>query len=102
MNKILKQKISAKKATDEQLLAFLDSLPEPDIESDSKDSQDAEEVAAETATKDNTLTMKEIKVMIASAVAEDRKTNAKDQPELGPPKLENDRAEPRYRVLKMS
>ena len=100
MDKKLKELIKNKKISDKDLLAFAEAFTVASLDTDQNPNVDAEDVAAETAT-DNTFTMAEMDARIAKAIADDRKTAAKEQPELGPTKLENDRAEPRYRVLKM-
>jgi len=100
MDKKIKELIKEKKITDQDLIKFASAFKVESLDTDKNPNEDAEDTGAGTSV-DNTFTEKELKEMIAKAVADDRKTAAKEQPELGS-KLENNRKEPRYRVLKMN
>ena len=91
--------IKNKKISDKDLLAFAEAFKVESLDTDEKPDVDAED--SEAGTSDNTFTKAELDAMIAKAVADSLQTAAKEQPELGATKIVNDRAEPRYRVLKM-
>lgn len=104
MNKTLKQLISSKKISDEDLLAFANAFnKEPESQSGSENSDAPDTPAGETAdgNKDS-FTMDELNEIIAKQVAVINKTKAQEQPSYVP-KIDNKReGKPTYRVLKMN